>query len=75
MGNLAETLSSMGDDATARPLKEQVLAISRETLGERHPDTLLAMGNLAVTLFKMGDYAAARLLMELMRAMRRETLG
>jgi hypothetical protein len=65
----------MGDDAAARSLEEQVLAISREAFGERHPDTLRAMGNLAGTLSSMGDDAAARPLQEQVLAIRRGTLG
>ncbi len=50
----------MGDYAAARPYYEQALAIRKEVLGEKHPDTATSLNNLGYLLQAMGDYAAAR---------------
>ena len=65
----------MGDYAAARPYYEQALAISREVLGEKHPDTATSLNNLGYLLQAMGDYAAARPYYEQALAIRREVLG
>ncbi|HLO77226.1 MAG TPA: toll/interleukin-1 receptor domain-containing protein, partial [Magnetospirillum sp.] len=60
IGNLATTLSDLGDLLGARNLQQQVLETRRRILGPDHPDTLISMGNLAGTLFSQGDLAGAR---------------
>ena len=39
LNNLAVLLWKQGDYAAAKPLYEQALAIRKQVLGERHPDT------------------------------------
>jgi Tetratricopeptide repeat len=46
-------------------LQEQMLAIRRRVLGERHPDTTLSAWNLVTTLRQIGESeSAARILVE-----------
>jgi len=75
MGNLAATLSAMGDLPGARTLAEKVLEASQRILGEEHPDTLRAMGNLAGTLLDQGDLPGARTLAEKVLEARQRILG
>jgi len=63
-GNLAISMSQMGDLAGARALEESVLAACERSLPEDHPDLLIARGNLAVSMEAMGDLAGARALRE-----------
>ena len=49
--------------------------ISRQVLGEEHPDTLTSQNNLAVTLRVQGDLAGARAHQEAVWAARRRVLG
>ena len=50
-------------------------AARRETLGDRHPDTLLSINNLGALLLTQGKYDESEpLLREALQA-RRETLG
>ena len=65
----------MGQLKEARPLLEEDLQASRETLGDRHPDTLISVGNLALLLQEMGLLEEARPLCEEALRGRRETLG
>ena len=51
-----------GDLAAAESLYREALEVQRETLGDRHPDTLISMDNLGVLLQDTGDLAAADLL-------------
>ena len=63
-GNLANSMSDMGDLAGARALDESVLAAYERTLPADHPDLLGARGNLANSMEAMGDLAGARALRE-----------
>jgi hypothetical protein len=45
----------MGKLDEARPLLEEALQANRETLGDRHPETLISIGNLADLLRALGD--------------------
>ena len=74
-GNLAITLSDLGDVGRARALYEAVLERQLATLGPAHGDTLHTQGNLSALLFKTGDLAGARVLDEAVVAGRTELLG
>jgi hypothetical protein len=50
MGNLALTLSAMGDHQGAKKLFEQVIELSNKILGPEHSDTTLSAWNLYCTL-------------------------
>ena len=63
-GNLAMTLSTLGDPAGAKLMFEKVLEIRARTLPDDHPDVLTARRNLAVTLSALGDSAGARNIFE-----------
>ena len=63
------------DLAAAEPLLREALEVKRETLGNRHPDTLLSINNLGSLLQAKGDLAAAELLYREALEVRRETLG
>ena len=56
MGTL---LHNMGKLEEARPLLEEDLQASKETLGDRHPDMLISIGYLVVLLRATGDLAEA----------------
>jgi hypothetical protein len=49
--------------------------VRRETLGNRHPDTLNSINNLGTLLRAKGDLAAAEPLYREALEVRRETLG
>ena len=52
-----------------------MLEVQRETLGNRHPDTLGSISNLGRLLYEKNDLAAAELLYREMLEAQRETLG
>ena len=66
------TLLQMKDD---EPLLRKALEIYRETLGNRHPSTLIAINYLASLLREKGDLAAAKLLYLEVVKVQRQTLG
>ncbi|RDW56493.1 hypothetical protein BP5796_13134 [Coleophoma crateriformis] len=59
MANLAVTYSQQGRQDEAEPLKKRVMEISKEKLGEDHPDTLTSMANLAETYRNQGRWDKA----------------
>ena len=56
MGNL---LMAMGQLEEARPLLEEALQAKRETLGDRHPSTLISIYNMGDLLETQGSLAEA----------------
>lgn len=64
MNNLASTLSAQGDNAGARAILDEVLAVRRQVQGAEHPATLTSMNNLAFALADLGEAEAARPLIE-----------
>ena len=46
INDLSRLLQDMGQLEEARPLLEEALQASRETLGDRHPSTLTSIGNM-----------------------------
>ena len=57
--NLGVLLHTKGDLAAAEPLYREALEGRRETLGNRHPDTLASRNSLGALLQDKGDLAAA----------------
>ena len=49
----------MGQLEEARPLLEEALQAQRETLGDRHPSTLVSINNMAQLLQAMGKLEEA----------------
>jgi hypothetical protein len=49
MANLATTYYQQRQLKEAKEIKVEVLALRKEVLGERHPDTIFSMANLAST--------------------------
>ena len=68
-------LKDKGDLAAAEPLNREALEARRETLGNRHPDTLISINNLGQLLQAKGDLTAAELLYHEALEVKRETLG
>ena len=68
-------MEDKGDLAIAEPLCREALEVSRETLGNRHPDTLISINNLGVLLHTKGDLAAAEPLYREALEVQREALG
>ena len=50
MNNLGSLLQDQGDLDGAAPLYREALQARRETLGDRHPDTLISIWNLSKLL-------------------------
>ena len=57
--SMARLLQDMGKLEEARPLLEEDLKARRETLGDRHPGTLISISNMAVLLKNQGKLAEA----------------
>jgi hypothetical protein len=53
----------------------EVLALQREVLGERHPDTTRSMASLAATYHEQGRYSEAEKIQNSALILRREALG
>lgn len=75
MNLLARALHALGDDAAARKLQEQALAIMQRILGNEHTETLNGMSNLAAILLAQGELAEARKIAAQVLASRTQTLG
>ena len=52
-------LMNKGDLGAAEPLVRDALQVRRETVGDRHPDTLCAMSPLGMLLYAKDDLASA----------------
>ena len=72
---LGVLLMKMGKLEEAKPLLEEALQASKETLGDRHPITLTSINNMGALLMDMGQLKEARLLLEEALQGRKETLG
>ena len=76
MNSPAALYGEAGRYAEAEPLFVQVLALSREVQGERHPaDTIGSMNDLATHYSQTGRYAEAEPLYVQTLALRSEVLG
>ena len=75
LDTLAWELQSQGKHDEAEPLCHEALEWRRETLGDRHPDTLSSINDLGVLLQTQGDLASAEPLQREVLNVRRETLG
>jgi CHAT domain-containing protein/tetratricopeptide (TPR) repeat protein len=64
-----------GRSREALPLARQVLATRRELLGQKHPETALALFNLAAQHFRLGEYKEAESRYKEALAVRRAALG
>jgi len=75
LNTLANELQDQGKYDEAEPLFREALEVSRETLGDRHPNTLISIGNLGTLLCDKGDLAAAEPLCREALEVHQETLG
>ena len=75
LGTLAWELQTQGKYDAAEPLLREALQVQRETLGDRHPNTLVSINNLGLLLKDKGDLAAAEPLCREALEVQRETLG
>ena len=75
LDTLAMELQVQGKYDKAGPLYREALGVRRETLGNRHLETLGTMSNLASLLYAKGDLAAAELLYRETLEVERETLA
>ena len=64
-----------GELTAAEPLLREVQEMTRKTLGNRHPNTLMSIFNLGVVLYEKGDLATAEPLFREVLEAQRETLG
>ena len=75
LDTLATELQNQGKYDEAEPLFREALEVDRETLGNRHPNTLAAISNLGGLLHAKGDLADAEPLCREALEVRRGTLG
>ncbi|MEM6436594.1 MAG: CHAT domain-containing tetratricopeptide repeat protein [Cyanobacteria bacterium P01_D01_bin.115] len=68
-------LYQQGRYSEAEPLFQAALAISREQLGDRHPNVATSLNNLALLYTTQGRYDEAEVLYQDSLAIRREQLG
>jgi hypothetical protein len=61
--------------ATSHTLEQDVLRLSKEILGERHPDTIRASANLARSYSALEQHWQAEQLEQDVLRLRKETLG
>ncbi len=71
----ASALNALGRYDEADPLYRKALAITRERLGEYHPDTARHLNNLAAILNAQGQYDQAEPLYRQVLVIKRERLG
>jgi eukaryotic-like serine/threonine-protein kinase len=72
---LANALADSGDTANARAQYEEVLAVRRRTLGERHPDCADVLFNLGLLAFHADELQAAQPWFESALDIETEALG
>jgi CHAT domain-containing protein/Tfp pilus assembly protein PilF len=72
---MSEELYVAGKYAEAAAAARRALAIHKQVLGERHPDTVSSLNGLAFLLQAQGDHAGARPLFEQALAIRKQVLG
>jgi tetratricopeptide (TPR) repeat protein len=75
LSRLEVPLLRTGQFAKAVPLAQQVLAIRKEVLGEKHPEYANSLHNLAFLYFSLGDHRAALPLNKQALAIWKEALG
>merc|ERR1719424_1980044 len=75
INNLGLLLKDQGDLDGAEALLREALEARRETLGDRHPNTLISINNLGLLLKKQGDLDGAEPLLREALEAQRETLG
>jgi tetratricopeptide (TPR) repeat protein len=75
MANLATTYYKYDRLKEAEDIEVKVIALRKEVLGERHPETILGMANLGVTYNQEGRMKEAEELKIETLALRREVLG
>ena len=75
LATLADELNVQGKHDEAEPLYREALELTRETLGNRHLNTLACINNLGALLMDKGDLAAAEPLLHEALEVQRETLG
>ena len=73
---MANCLHDLGQFSVAEDLQRETIARLRKTLGDSHPDTLIAQANLAITMRAHGqEDEADRLRRQIAAAMARPPLG
>ncbi|KAK2590017.1 hypothetical protein QQS21_012305 [Conoideocrella luteorostrata] len=58
-----------------KPVDSRAWGLTKEVLGEKHPNTINSMASLAVTYHQQGQYNKAETLVNKVLALRREVLG
>src|SRR5262249_39538081 len=71
----AQQLREKGRYAEALRLQQKLLALSRDVLGEQHPDTAARYSNLALSLHDQGKHAEAEPLFRRALAIYQQALG
>ena len=75
LDTLAQDLQAQGKHDEAEPLYREALEMDRESLGTRHPNTLIAINNLAQVLQAQGKNDEAEPLSREALEVQRQTLG
>jgi hypothetical protein len=73
--DLGATYDFLGDHRAGLEYAQQALAIRREVLGERHPETARSLDNVGASFDKLGDHRAGLEYAQQALAIRREVLG
>ncbi len=69
------TLYQQGKYTEAIPVAEKIIALAKELVGEKHPDTAEAVTNLATIYREIGEYASSEALYQQALSIYRETVG
>ncbi|KAE9405899.1 TPR-like protein [Gymnopus androsaceus JB14] len=72
---LAQVFEDSGFWSQSEKLREQVLQLLKQVIGDQHPDTLFSMANLAVTYHKCGKLELAEKLEEEVLQLRKQVIG
>uniref|UniRef100_A0A0G4F4S4 Uncharacterized protein n=1 Tax=Chromera velia CCMP2878 TaxID=1169474 RepID=A0A0G4F4S4_9ALVE len=75
LNNLGLLLQDQGDLQGAEKLLREALEVRRQTLGDRHPHTLISINHLGMLLNDQGDLQGAEKLLREALEVRRQTLG
>ncbi|KAE9392401.1 TPR-like protein [Gymnopus androsaceus JB14] len=72
---LAQVFADSGFWSQSEKLREQVLQLHEQVIGDQYPDTLLSMANLAVTYCQCGKLELAEKLGEEVLQLRKQVIG
>ena len=75
LNNLAGAYADLGDPTKALPYYERSISILKDTVGEKHPETIAAISNMASVYASLGEYSKALEFSKKALATSQEVLG